>query len=85
VTLFRGVYPVSFDPTGFHDHAVLNRAIVDEFLRRDLVDGDDRIIITKGDLMGARGGTNALKIASIQEVLAAAPEDWAAQCPDQHS
>ena len=49
---------------------------------RKLVDPDDRIILTKGDLMGARGGTNALKIASIPEVLAAAPDDWKAQCPD---
>jgi len=82
VTLFRGVYPISFDPTGIHDHAVLNRAIVEEFMYRKLVDPDDRIILTKGDLMGARGGTNALKIASIPEVLAAAPDDWKAQCPD---
>jgi pyruvate kinase len=81
VTLFRGVYPISFDPTGIHDHAVLNRAIIEEFLRRKLVDVDDIVILTKGDLMGARGGTNALKIASIPEVLAAAPEDWKAQCP----
>lgn len=83
VTLFRGVYPISFDPTGIHDHAVLNRAIVEEFLRRNLVDTDDRIILTKGDLMGARGGTNALKIASIPEVLAAAPDDWKEQCPNR--
>lgn len=83
VTLFRGVYPISFDPTGIHDHAVLNRAIVEEFMRRNLVDADDCIILTKGDLMGARGGTNALKIASIPEVLAAAPDDWQAQCPNR--
>jgi len=32
--------------------------------------------------MGARGGTNALKIASVDQILAAAPEDWKSQCPD---
>ena len=36
---------------------------------------------TKGDLMGARGGTNAMKIASIPEVLEAAPNDWKSHCP----
>jgi pyruvate kinase len=82
VTIFRGVYPVSFNPTGIHDHAVLNRAILDEFLNRRLVQGDDRLILTKGDLMGTQGGTNAMKIASVDEILAAAPEDWKAQCPD---
>jgi len=81
VTLFRGVYPISFNPVGIVDHAVLNRAIVEEFMRRGLVDADDIIIITKGDLMGSQGGTNAMKIASIKEILGAAPDDWKEHCP----
>lgn len=81
VTLFRGVYPISFNAVGIHDHAVLNRAIVDEFLGRGLVDSNDILILTKGDLMGTQGGTNALKISSVNEILAAAPEDWRSQCP----
>lgn len=81
VTLFRGVYPISFNPIGILDHAVLNRAIVEEFMRRGLVDAEDTIILTKGDLMGTRGGTNAMKIATISEILAAAPDDWKAHCP----
>lgn len=81
VTLFRGVYPISFNEKGIHDHAVLNRAIVQEFLDRGLAEPEDRIILTKGDLSGTSGGTNAMKIASINEVLAAAPEDWREQCP----
>jgi len=81
VTLFRGVYPISFNPVGIVDHAVLNRAILEEFMRRGLVDANDIIIITKGDLMGTQGGTNAMKIASIEEILGAAPDDWAEHCP----
>ena len=81
VTLFRGVYPISFNAVGIHDHAVLNRAIVQEFMDRGLVDPEDTVILTKGDLMGTRGGTNAMKIASIPEVLEAAPSDWKSQCP----
>lgn len=81
VTLFRGVYPISFNPVGIADHAILNRAIIQEFMDRGLVDPEDIVILTKGDLMGSRGGTNAMKIASIPEVLAAAPSDWKAHCP----
>jgi pyruvate kinase len=81
VTLFRGVYPISFEEKGILDHAVLNRAIVEEFLARQLVEADDRIILTKGDLTGATGGTNAMKIARVSEVLAAAPANWKEHCP----
>lgn len=81
VTLFRGVYPIYFNEKGIHDHAILNRAIVEQFLQRGLAEPEDRIILTKGDLTGASGGTNAMKIASVNEVLAAAPEDWKEHCP----
>jgi pyruvate kinase len=79
--LFRGVYPIYFNEKGIHDHAILNRAIVEQFLQRGLAEPEDRIILTKGDLTGASGGTNAMKIASVNEVLAAAPEDWKEHCP----
>lgn len=73
VTLFRGVYPISFTEGGIVDHHVLNRAIVEEFLKRKLVTKEDTVILTKGDLTGRTGGTNALKIARVPDVLAAAP------------
>ena len=73
LTLFRGVYPISFDEEGISDHAVLNKAIVEEFLRRNLVCIDDMVILTKGDLTGVIGGTNALKISRVSDLLAAAP------------
>ncbi|BBL74002.1 pyruvate kinase [Methylomagnum ishizawai] len=81
VTLFRGVYPISFDEHGIHDHAVLNRAIVEEFMRRGLVDESDTLILTKGDLSGHTGGTNAMKIAHVTDIIAAAPENWKDLCP----
>jgi pyruvate kinase len=67
VTLYRGVYPISFFSTT-SDHAVLNREIINEFLSRDLVKPGDLVILTKGDLTGVRGGTNALKIARVGAV-----------------
>ncbi|MDD2769362.1 MAG: pyruvate kinase [Methylococcus sp.] len=73
VTLFRGVYPIFFDEKDISDHHVLNRAIAEEFLTRRLVKMDDLVILTKGDLTGRTGGTNALKISRISDVIAAAP------------
>jgi pyruvate kinase len=64
VTLYRGVYPVSFDVTT-PDHATVNREAIDELVRRGAVRDGDLVIITKGDLMGVLGGTNAMKIITV--------------------
>lgn len=64
VTLYRGVYPVSFEPTS-KDHAEVNREAVDELLRRGAVRDGDLVVLTKGDMMGVLGGTNALKIVRV--------------------
>jgi pyruvate kinase len=67
VALYRGVYPISFN-SATSDHAVLNREIIDEFVSRNLVEKGDLVILTKGDLTGVRGSTNAMKIARVGEV-----------------
>jgi len=64
VTLYRGVYPVAFEITS-SDHAEINRATADELRRRGTVRDGDMVIITKGDLTGVMGGTNAMKIAIV--------------------
>lgn len=66
VTLYRGVYPVSFDVTTT-DHPEINREVIDELMRRGAVRDGDLVIITKGDLMGVLGGTNAMKIIRVGE------------------
>ncbi len=66
VTLYRGVYPVSFDVTTT-DHPEVNREVIDELMRRGAVRDGDLVIITKGDLMGVHGGTNAMKIIRVGE------------------
>jgi len=68
VTLYRGVYPVSFESVS-RDHAEVNREAIDELLRRGTVRDGDLVIITKGDLMGVMGGTNAMKIVRVGELL----------------
>lgn len=67
VTLYRGVYPVSFKPD-FSDHAVVNKEAVDDLVRRGAVRDGDLVIITKGDLAGTAGGTNAMKIVRVGEL-----------------
>jgi len=67
VTLYRGVYPVSFKPD-FTDHALVNKEAVDDLVRRGAVRDGDLIIITKGDLAGITGGTNAMKIVKVGEM-----------------
>ncbi len=67
VTLYRGVCPVSFSVSST-DHAEVNREAVDELLRRGAVRDGDLVIITKGDLMGELGGTNAMKIVRVGDM-----------------
>jgi pyruvate kinase len=67
VTLYRGVYPVSFEPTS-NNHTEVNVEAVDELLRRGAVRDGDLVIITKGELMGVLGGTNTMKIVRVGEL-----------------
>ena len=64
VTLYRGVYPVSFGDVGAESHA-LNEEVLDELLRRGAVRDGDRVILTKGDRAGVKGQTNTMKIIRV--------------------
>jgi len=68
VTLYRGVIPVSFD-VNTTDHATLNIEVIDELKRRGAVRDGDRVILTKGDLAGVMGGTNAMKIITVGQLV----------------
>ncbi len=67
VTLYRGVYPVSFE-FNTTDHMEVNRDAIDELKRRGAVHDGDLVILTKGDLTGVAGGTNAMKIVRVGEL-----------------
>ncbi|HIE54982.1 MAG TPA: pyruvate kinase, partial [Chromatiaceae bacterium] len=67
VTLYRGVYPVSFDVTGLNSQKA-NFEIIEELRRRGAVRDGDLVIITKGDLSGVEGGTNVMKIVRVGDV-----------------
>ncbi len=64
VTLYRGVYPVPFDITHTDPQALYN-SIFEQLLARQLVAIGDLVILTKGELSGVSGGTNAMLILKV--------------------
>ena len=68
VTLFRGVFPIYFKLED-QDHAEANRSVVKELRKWNLAKDGDKFIITKGDLNGVEGGTNALKVIIVGQGL----------------
>ena len=64
VNLYRGVFPVFF-PTIHTNHAEANREAVELMKAHGTIEDGDLVIITKGDLMGTGGGTNAMKIVEV--------------------
>ena len=64
VTLYRGVYPISFK-IEHSDAQLLYQDIFSTMLEHELVEVGDRVIFTKGDLKGVSGSTNAMKIISV--------------------
>lgn len=67
VTLFRGVYPVSFQVEAAGSRQA-NVEIIEELKRRGAVRDNDLVIITKGDLAGVEGGTNVMKIVRVGDL-----------------
>lgn len=64
VTLYRGVYPVSFKIER-SDRKLLFRDIFSTLLSNHLVEEGDRVIFTKGDLSGVSGSTNSMQIVEV--------------------
>jgi len=64
VTLYRGVYPVRAD---FTDLAPMDvtLGVVDLLKSKGIVESGDRIVLTRGDMLGDQGGSNIMKIVSV--------------------
>ncbi|MGR9087975.1 MAG: pyruvate kinase [Gammaproteobacteria bacterium] len=69
VTLYRGVFPIYFQIQPNQDHVEVNRGIVKELRKWNKAKDGDKFIITKGDLNGVEGGTNALKVIIVGQGL----------------
>ncbi len=65
VTLYRGVYPVSFTIESTSSRH-LYREIFATLLSHKLVEEGDRVIFTKGDLDGVSGSTNSMQIVEVK-------------------
>ncbi|OGI46798.1 MAG: pyruvate kinase [Candidatus Muproteobacteria bacterium RIFCSPHIGHO2_01_FULL_65_16] len=67
VTLYRGVYPVSFTLTST-DPARVMREAVDELRRRGAARDEDLVILTIGEPLAKPGGTNTMKIVTVGDL-----------------
>ncbi|AKJ96138.1 MULTISPECIES: pyruvate kinase [Thioalkalivibrio] len=67
MTLYRGVYPVTLKPIP-ESHESVNREAVNLLKAEGVVQDGELVIITKGDLQGEHGGTNAMKIVRVGEL-----------------
>ncbi len=64
MALYCGVYPIPFDVTDL-DRRIINHSAVNELQKRGIINNGDLVIITKGDLIGIHGRTNAMKIVTV--------------------
>jgi pyruvate kinase len=64
VTLYRGVYPVSFKIQESEER-LLYRDIFQTLLSHELVEEGDRVIFTKGSMQGVSGSTNSMQILEV--------------------
>jgi pyruvate kinase len=64
VTMYRGVYPVSFKLEAT-DIGRLYPSIFRTLLSNELVEENDLVIFTKGDLSGVSGSTNSMQIVRV--------------------
>jgi len=65
ITLYRGVYPVSFDVLRSLSQQEADQQIFEELKRQGAVKIGDLIIITRGDVAGQGGGTNSMRIVKV--------------------
>ena len=68
VAIYRGVETIAFDSASL-PHDRVNQEAVATLQRQGLVQDGDTIIITKGDYVRAHGGTNALKIVTVGDMI----------------
>jgi pyruvate kinase len=66
VCLYRGVYPVAFDPASANA-TEQHMAAARELVRLNAATHGDLVITTCGDTAGERGGTNSMRITRITQ------------------
>ncbi len=64
VTLYKGVFPIPFSKEKM-ESASVTESLIKALKARGVVNPGDALIRTKGDLTGASGGTNSLKVINV--------------------
>ena len=64
MALCRGVYPVAFNPSSPEPMAA-EREAIESLKYRKVIKPGDRVLLTRGDMTGAHGGTNSMKIVTV--------------------
>jgi len=65
MTLYRGVYPVDFDVTK-HERWQVIREILTTLREQNILKSGDQVMITRGDIIGVSGRSNAMKIVTVE-------------------
>ena len=68
VNIYRGVYPARIKTTDT-THETVNKDVVNVLSKLGIAKNGDLVIITKGDLAGLSGGTNAMKVVSVGNLI----------------
>lgn len=66
MTLYRGVYPISFDVTQYPAAEITERALA-LLLQLGAIQENDRILLTKGEVLGDAGGANTLTLLKVSK------------------
>jgi pyruvate kinase len=66
--LFRGVYPIPFNPALLPAEHV-SQAAVEQLVERGIVTTGDWVILTKGDSFNGTGGTNGMKLLQVGQPM----------------
>ncbi|CAD6880857.1 Pyruvate kinase (EC 2.7.1.40) [Methylomonas albis] len=66
VTLYKGVFPIPFAKEKM-ESASVTQSLIKALKTRGVVKPGDALIRTKGDLTGASGGTNSMKVINVTE------------------
>ncbi|MGH8596879.1 MAG: pyruvate kinase [Gammaproteobacteria bacterium] len=68
VTLYRGVYPIFIDVAQV-PYTEVTREVLTRLQARGGLHRGDRVILTKGDLLGSPGSTNGMKIVTVGDFI----------------
>lgn len=67
MSLYRGVYPIHFDILQVTTVTDIPRVVTKILKERNVVDKDDRVILTRGELLGIRGTTDSMRIIKVDD------------------